>query len=156
MKTTPFILALMFAAVAAFGLSGCATSTTGTNPDRSAAITSAVLELAGTSFAPVLVNNPSYRPAAQAVADALATLQTGTLDAETVRAFVGILSERKGFTPEQRAYAELVAAAAWNIYTAQTGNVVAQIGDANTQAWIAAFRRGLITALAISAAPQKG
>lgn len=138
---------IILAALVLFAATACTTST---NPDRSAAMTSAMLELAGTSFAPVLANNPQYRPVAQAVAEALGTLQTGTLDADTVRAFAGLLAERKGFTPAQRAYAELVAAAGWGIYTAQTGNTVATVGDANTQAWIAAFRRGLTTAIAIS------
>jgi hypothetical protein len=139
---------IVLAALVLFAATAC--TTTSTNPDRSAAMTSAMLEIAGTSFAPVLANNPQYRPVAQAVAEALGTLQTGTLDADTVRAFVGLLAERKGFTPAQRAYAELLAAAGWGIYTAQTGNTVATVGDANTQAWIAAFRRGLTTAIAIS------
>lgn len=146
------ITSFLLAALVLLAIPACNT-TPGSAPDRSAAITSAVLELAGTSFAPVLTNNPQYRPVASAVADALGTLESGTITADTVRAFVGALAERQRFTAEQRAYAELVTAAAWSIYTAQTGQTSAQLSDPRTVAWIAAFRRGLITALTITPAP---
>ena len=147
------ITTILLAALALLCLPACNT-TTGTNPDRSAAITSAVLELAGTAIAPVLTNNPEYRPVAAGVADALGTLETGTITAETIRSFVGALAERQGWKPDQRAYAELMAASAWTIYTAQTGQTSAPISDPQTLAWISAFRRGLQTAVALSAAPS--
>lgn len=144
------ITTLLLAALALLCLPACNT-TTGSNSDRSAAITSAVLELAGTAIAPVLTNNPEYRPVADGVADALGTLETGTITAETIRAFVGALATRQGWKPDQRAYAELMAASAWTIYTAQTGRTEAPVADPQTLAWISAFRRGLQTAVALSA-----
>ncbi len=147
-----YLTTLIFAALALLCLQAC-TTTTGTNPDRSAAITSAVLELAGTAIAPVLTNNPEYRPVASGVAEALGTLETGTITAETVRSFIAALAERQGWAPDQRAYAELMAASAWTIYTAQTGQTSAPVSDPQTLAWISAFRRGLQTAVALSAAP---
>lgn len=147
------ITSLLLAALALLALPACVT-TTGSNSDRSAAITSAVLELAGTAIAPVLTNNPEYRPVAAGVADALGTLEAGTITAETIRSFVAALAERQGWKPDQRAYAELMAASAWTIYTAQTGQTSAPISDPQTLAWISAFRRGLQTAVALSAAPS--
>lgn len=146
------ITTLLLAALTLLFLPACNT-TTGTNPDRSAAITGAVLELAGTAIAPVLTNNPEYRPVASAVAEALGTLEAGTINAETIRSFVGALAIRQNWKPDQRAYAELISASAWTIYTAQTGQTSAPISDPQTLAWISAFRRGLQTAVALSAAP---
>lgn len=148
---TPILLSI-FALVA---FTACTTTGGTSNPDRSAAITSAMLEIAGTSFAPVLANNPDYTPVAQAVADALGLLEAGDINSDSIRAFVAQVVTSHGFTPAQRAYAELVVSAAWNVYTAQTGNVTAQIGDANTKAWIASFRRGLLAAITISADLKK-
>ena len=149
MKT---ITSLLIAALALLVLPACNTMPVA-NPDRSAAITSAVLELAGTAIAPVLTNNPEYRHVASGVADALATLETGTITAETIRSFVGSIADRQEWKPDQRAYAELMAASAWTIYTAQTGKTSAPISDPQTLAWISAFRRGLQTAVALSAPP---
>lgn len=144
------ITSFLLAAIVLLAIPACNT-TTGTAPDRSAAITGAVLELAGTAIAPVLLNNPEYRPVAAAVADAIGTLEAGTINAETIRAFVGALATRQGWKPDQRAYAELMAASAWTIYTAQTGRTEAPVADPQTLAWISAFRRGLQTAVALSA-----
>lgn len=149
MKITTSII---LAALAPLVLPACNTATLH-DPDRSDAITGAVLELAGTAIAPVLSNNPEYRPVAVAVADALGTLEAGTINAETIRAFVGALASRQVWKPDQRAYAELMAASAWTIYTAQTGRTEAPISDPQTIAWLAAFRRGLQTAVALSAPP---
>lgn len=145
----------LFAVFALVAFTACTTTGGTSNPDRSAAITSAMLEIAGTSFAPVLANNLDYVPVAQAVADALGVLETGEINLDTIRSFVAQVAQHHGFTPAQRAYAELVVSAAWNVYTAQTGNVTAQIGDANANAWIASFRRGLLAAITISADLKK-
>lgn len=144
------ILTSLLAAFALLVLTAC-TTVTAPDHDRSVAITGAMLELAGTAFAPVLANNPDYRPVAQAVADTLGTLEAGTISAESLGLFVGTLAETHKFTAEQKAYAQLLVAAAWNIYTAQTGRTVAEVGNPDIQTWVAAFRRGLITALAFSA-----
>lgn len=144
------ITSLLLAAFALLVLPAC-TTTQVSDHDRKVAITGSMLELAGTVFAPVLANNPDYRPVAQAVADALGTVETGTISAESLGLFVGTLAETHKFTAEQKAYAQLLVAAGWNIYTAQTGRTVAEVGNPDIQTWVAAFRRGLITALAFSA-----
>lgn len=149
MKNTFKSFAFVALALVALLFSACTTTST-TPQDRSAAITSAMLELAGTSFAPILANNPDYVPVAQAVADGLGVVELGEINADTIRAFVAQIAQHHQFSPAQRAYAELIVTSAWTIYTAQTGTTSAQLSDPNIKAWVASFRRGLASAIAIS------
>ena len=133
------------------GLANTACTTTATSAKQTQ-ITAAVLNLAGTSMAPVLKNNPTYIPAAQAVQEALGTLSDGQLDAAKITAWVAQVAAHKKWDAAQTIYAQTLCASAWSIYTTSTGQNSAAISDPNVQLWLKAFREGLGNAVLIARA----
>lgn len=149
-------VALVVAGLLAVGSSlsfvGCATSSTSTTTDKEAAITAGVLNLAGTSIAPVLKNNPSYITVAQAIYDGLGAISTEKIDAKTIAEWISVIGVQKKWDAAQVAYAQTLATSAWSIYTSTSGEPSAAITDPKIKSWIAAFRSGLGNAIAIAEA----
>ena len=137
MKTT---LAVFFSAVLAL-LVGCSTPTTPQSGQTLAA-------LAGLAVEPVLANNPSYIPVAQAVADELESLSTGTLDAAGVAAFAAQIATRHGMEATDAQFALVILQTLLASYTDQTGSVTIDIGGARP--YLQAFTGGLRSAIAIA------
>jgi len=131
--------------------SGCATTAAAPSAKQTQ-LTAAVLNLAGTSVAPILQKNPAYIPVAQAVVDGLDTLTTGTFDAAKIGSWITQLAVRKGWDAAQTIYAQTITTAAWSIYTTSSGQSSAQIADPNVQTWLKAFRAGLGNAITIAQA----
>ena len=125
---------------ASMTFTACTTTATSGVSDKQAAITAGVLNLAGTSVAPVLKNNPEYIPVAQAVYDGLGTISTSSIDAKTISEWVAAIGKQKNWNSGQVAYAQTVATSAWSVYTSYTGETSATVSDPKIQSWIAAFR----------------
>ena len=137
MKTT---LAVFFSAVLAL-LVGCSTLPT---PQSGQTLAT----LAGLAVEPVLANNPSYIPVAQAVADELESLSTGTLDAAGVAAFAAQIATRHGMEATDAQFALVILQTLLASYTDQTGAVTIDLGTARP--YIHAFAGGLRSAILIA------
>jgi hypothetical protein len=143
MKTirTLFALCLLTA------LTGCvSTQTAPTAGQRSLA--AAVEDAISIGLVPVLTKNPSYAPAALAVALALGSFSGDTITSDDVRAFLAQTS----LTPEdQRAVAGIVIAA-WSVFTKRYAERVGAATRPDVKLFLAAVSDGIKSAVAATPA----
>ena len=139
MKTLLTLLA--FALTTA--LTGCVgTATAPTATQRS--IASAVEDAISIGLVPVLSKNPSYAPAASAVAAALGSFAGDTLTPDDVRAFLA----KTSLTPDdQRAVAGIVNAA-WAVFTKRYAERVGAATRPDVKLFLAAVADGIKSAVA--------
>lgn len=142
MKTT---LALLFGAALSI-LVGCSSFSS-----ENAGTTLATV--AGLAVEPVLANNPSYIPVAQAVAGELDTLSTGTLDTTGVVALAAQIASKHGLSAADAQFAQIILQTLLASYTDQTGALSIDLGKA--QPYLKAFASGLKTSVAMASAGAK-
>jgi len=143
MKTLLTLLA--FALTTA--LTGCVgTATAPTATQRS--IASAVEDAISIGLVSVLTKNPSYAPAASAVAAALGSFAGDTLTPDDVRAFLA----KTSLTPDdQRAVAGIVIAA-WSVFQKRYAERVGAATRPDVKLFLAAVADGIKSAVAATPA----
>lgn len=144
--TMKLALALTLAAAALYATGCSSTSTTSSTSGTS------VATLAGLAIEPVLDNNPTYIPVAQAVAAALTDAADGTLDASNIVATAATIATTYGLANADAAYAQVILTALLAVYTEQTGATAITFSDVTAQAYLKAFASGLNSAILLASA----
>ncbi len=126
-----------------------ACTTTPTAPtDRQQVIANAIEDVISIGLVPVLSKNPSYIPAAKAVAAALGTFQGTTITPENVNAVL----DRSGFSPADARTVAGIVNAAWATYQKRYAQQVSTTVRPDVKLFLAAVSAGIVNA--IVATPQ--
>ena len=134
--------------VSILGLTGCVGTTTAPTATQ-LSIASAVEDAISIGLVPVLTKNPSYAPAASAVAAALGSFSGDTLTPDDVRAFLA----KTSLTPDdQRAVAGIVIAA-WSVFQKRYAERVGTATRPDVKLFLAAVSNGIKSAVAATPAP---
>lgn len=144
MKTR--IIALYLSALCALLVSGCVTSS---NPGAVTSTQQTVADIAETTVSiglvPVFVKNPSYIPAAQTVAAALASVTGDSITPEGVDAFLAKVPQ---LSPADRQTIAGVVNAAWTAYAKRYQTQVNANTRPDVKLFLTAIANGVVTAAA--------
>ena len=145
MKTiTPYIITLLGWIAIAFA-TGCVSSPVATAPTATQqTIANAVEDAISIGLVPVFAKNPSYAPAAAAVAAGLGSFAGDTLTSADVAAFLGKTSLT---ADDQRAVAGIVNAA-WAVFAKRYAEKVGSATRPDVKLFLAAVSNGIRSAVA--------
>ena len=131
--------------VALVGLTGCVSTTAPTAPTATQqVIANAVEDAISIGLVPVFTRNPSYAPAASAVAAGLGSFSGDTLTPADVSAFLG----KTSLTPDDRRAVAGIVNAAWAVFAKRYAEKVGSATRPDVKLFLAAVANGIRSAVA--------
>lgn len=131
--------------LAALSFAGCQTAPA---TDKTAAAVASLQVATSVGATLSLAKNPKYLPAARLLVAGLDQALAGSINADVIANFVGLVGTKTGLKPEEVALFASLANTVYEAYLSAYQPKIVLSSDPNAQRYIKAFRDGLATAIA--------